>query len=360
MVTDVVREKVQGTAVVSDEVQKLVQKLNSGNIGHVLGALGDMENCDAIVDQVIEPLEGGRLTKFFGCSYLFKGYPIREVVEGLGFSKSFLSMLPRKLIARSRYWKTAIVIRYLFARKYFWHDAHILFFAIYSNIVQKAGLAPNRYNKPSCVLREAVNRALSHCINFEETNTYKIDLKHGDIHVINKHREIWETLSLLWEFIYLFIEYDNAYRFRLQDAFQIVNKNNLKGFGVVKEVSRIFDLLIEREDKMHGIRNKWIELKKITVPILYLDSRLRKFIRSFLQELDIEAIALDEHDWYFCLKRISYEFKGMSLKERLELRNKIDKEKGHKYYQLVQFKNEKGEDVRGIRVIDLPISTVGK
>ncbi len=349
-----VRELV-GTAVESlpDEVKRIVEKLNSGNIGVVSGALGDMENCEGIVEQIIEPPEGGRLSKFFGCSFLFKGYPLKEIVEGIGFSKSLISMLPRKLLARSRYWKTAIVIRYLLGRKYFWHDLHIIFFSIYTNIVQKAGLPPNKYNKPSRVLRETVNRALGECMDDENNNNYKISLLHGDIHVINRKREIWETIALVWEFIYLFIEYDNAYRFRVQDAFEAWKKGKLKGFGVVREVSKIFDILIEREDKMHGIRNKWIELKKVVIPILYLDSRLRQFTRLFLENLDIEEIKLDEHDWYFCLKRMSYQFRGIPLKERLAERKKIDQEKGHKYYRLIQVKDENGETKRGIQVLDM-------
>lgn len=340
-----------GTAELPDEVKRLVDRVNSGNIGVVSGGLGDMENCDAIVEQVIEPPDGGRFTKFFGCSFLFKGYPIKEVVEGIGFSKAFFSILPRKILAKSHYWKTVMFIRYLFARKYFWHDLHIIFFTIYANIVLKAGLPPFRHNKPNKALKNAIERALSECVDFEGSGQYKIDLRHGDIHVINKKREIWETLALMAEFIYLFIEYDNAYRFRIQDAFETLKKDGLKGFGAVWTIAGLFDIMIEREDKMHGIRNKWRELKKIIIPILIIDADLRKFARIFLQELDIQDISLDKDDWYFCLKRMSYNFRGIPLKERLAERKKIDEEKGHKYYRLVELRDAKGGIQKGIQVI---------
>ena len=340
-----------GTAEIPDEVKRLVDKINSGNIGIVSGALGDMENCEGFVERIIEPLDGGRFTKFFGCTFLFKGYPIKQIVEGIGFSKAFFSMLPRKILAKSRYWKTALFIRYLFARKYFWHDLHIIFFTIYINIVMKAGLPHFKLNKPTKALKNAIDRALNECANFQEKNQYSIDLRHGDIHVVNKKREIWETLALAAEFIYLFIEYDNAYRFRIQDAFETLKKDRLKGFGAVWTIAKLFDIMIEREDEMHGIRSKWRELKKIIIPILIIDANLRKFIRTFLNKLDIQDISLDKDDWYFCLKRMSYNFRGIPLKERLAERKRVDKKMGHKYYRLVELRDAKGGIQKGIQVI---------
>ena len=55
----------------------------------------------------------------------------------------------------------------------------------------------------------------------------------------------------------------------------------------------------------------------------------REFVVEFLCELDMEEVKLDEADWYFCLRRDGYDFGGIPIKERLEERKRLDKEKGH-------------------------------
>ncbi|MEK6879206.1 MAG: hypothetical protein AABY22_06330, partial [Nanoarchaeota archaeon] len=200
------------------------------------------------------------------------------------------------------------------------------------------------------VLREAVNTAITECLDYENSNQYKLDPRHGDIHVVNKKREIWETIICFFDFVFLFLEQDNAYRFRLQDVLPLTNKENVKK-NVVKEVSRLLDILIEREHVAHGIGNKWKQLKQVIVPLLWIDKRLQKFTRCFLLALDTKEFTLDEGDRYFCLRRRSHNIEGSTLSDRLKEKEKIDKEKGIVPIQLVSINNDKGEQGYAIKFL---------
>ena len=340
------------TTNLSPAASAVLEKINSrgGNIGVVNGMFGDMEGCDGIVEERIEPPQGGLFTKAMGCPFLFKSFPDKRIVEGLAFGKSMISLLPRRIISPSYFWKVGLLLRYVFSPTRFWHDAHILAWSLQENVVSKLNFPRKWYNKPVNVLREATDTAFAQCLDYEKNNQYTLGLRHGDTYVVNKYREIWETIACFLDFVLLFLEFDNAYRFRLQDVLPLVNKDNVRD-NVVKEVSRLFDILIEREDPTHGIEKKWKQIRRVVIPLLRFDGRLRKFTRLFLLNLKTEEFKLDEADRYFCLRRRSHNVDGTTLEERLKEKERIDKEKGIVPMQLVQLKNEKGETGFGIKFL---------
>lgn len=340
----------EATATLNTPRQAVIDKLKSLQpntpIAIVNGGFGDMEGCDAVLEERVYPPGGGSFMKFLGCSYLFKGFPRREIVESMALAKSMISMLPREILAKSIIFKIGLAILYFFAPKKFWHYIHVYFYTLYLNVVAKSNIPRNYYNKPTEVLRRAVDIAFTK--ELERGNYYRNTWFHGDIQVINK-KEWLEAISCLAEFVYLFLENDNAYRFRIQDVFSLINKKNVKR-SVVKEVARIFDILIKREDALHGIGRKWKQLKPIVLLFLIIDRRLRRFAKNVLLELDTEEIALDEHDWYFCLKRRTYNFKGISLKKRLEEKKRIDKEKEHIIPEVLWTIGPDGNKVQVIKI----------
>src|SRR3990167_2714151 len=306
---------------------ELTQKINSliaqgKEFAIVNGAFGDMEDCNGIIEEVITPPEGGTFVKLFGCSYLFKGYPDGYLVEGLATCKAFISYIPRKIVAKSLVLKLALVFLYIFSKKRFWHYIRTYSWVIYDKGVKKIGLKRERYNRPTNALRRAVDIALTE-LDKKYIIDYKPELLHSNLDIIHK-RQFLEAIACLAEFVYLFLEYDNAYRFRVQDVLSEVKKENLnKWFGAFREFNRILKLLIEREDAQHGIRDKWKEMRILCLLFFILERRFRKFIKLFFENLDVKEIALDDADWYFCLKRHSHNARGMSLRDRLELKKKI-------------------------------------
>jgi len=147
-------------------------------------------------------------------------------------------------------------------------------------------------------------------------------------------RDECELVKAISDFVCLFLENDNAYRFRIQDGFfGKLNKDNILKFGVVYEVKRLLNILIEREI---DVKQKFIGLKRIAIPLLIISPEIKSWLTRFLLEIDVDKLKLDEHDWYFCLRRRGYKFGGISLEERLKEKEIIDKEKGHIMLKLIR------------------------
>ena len=355
-----------------DELQlKIESDLRNGkNIMTVAGAYGDTEKCEGFCETPIEPEEGGMFTKFYGCSYLFKGYPKQEIVEGMATAKAMISAIPRKILGKSLFWRVALFIRALFNRKRFIHDLHI-WFLIADGIVWRVNHPYSKYNRLTKELRRASNkvlqRAIEKCSVIVQDWEYVKENRRVETKVLKKRielskeqkrlikiqelpllhhywdlstkREIWETIAKFLEFTYFFIEFDNAYRFRLQDILENLDKENLRK-GVIRETRRLFKLLIRREIKGIGIDFKWKEIYYIIMGALVLSKDIRNFTREFLLELDLSQVRLDEDDWYFCLNRNSYNFRGWTYKDRLNEKKRLDKEKGHLKVELMQMTTE--------------------
>ncbi len=59
----------------------------------VIGAFGNTEGCNGIVEKVETPESGGIFTKYVGCNYLYKGYPEVIILDYIYASKKIFSGL---------------------------------------------------------------------------------------------------------------------------------------------------------------------------------------------------------------------------------------------------------------------------
>ena len=99
----------------------------------------------------------------------------------------------------------------------------------------------------------------------------------------------------------------------------------------VKELKRLMDLLISREAPHTYEKRKWIKLRDIIIPFMRIHKMTRETVKNIMLEMDIEKIKLDESDWYFCLRRKCYNYRGVTIEDRLKEAERIDKEKGHQF-----------------------------
>src|SRR3990167_10556159 len=117
----------QGTTVIlspEDAIRAQLNDMKSKGLPMppaIVGCFGDMENSDGVVEQVLQPPEGGLFCKLFGNTYLWKGFPEKHIVEGLGIGKAMISLVPRKIIGRSWLMMGSLGILYIFRRKRFYH-----------------------------------------------------------------------------------------------------------------------------------------------------------------------------------------------------------------------------------------------
>lgn len=111
------------------------------------------------------------------------------------------------------------------------------------------------------------------------------------------------------------MEYDNAYRYRLEDIFSETTKEKLST-EPYKEVKRLIKLYISREKDM-GVAHKFKAMEKLGTLLLLLP-KVKLALRKALEHCEFERLQMDEIDTYWCRSRLDYAFGGRSHKERSE------------------------------------------
>lgn len=112
-------------------------------------------------------------------------------------------------------------------------------------------------------------------------------------------------------------EYDDAYRYRLQDMATELNIIKAKQ-SPRKEIKRLLSLHAEREDNP-VIRNK---IHKLILPITYL-LLIPRYKKAFTSSISfLKGAKYDEADWYWTALRDDYLYGGKTQEERLEGRQK--------------------------------------
>jgi len=284
-------------------------------IRYVLGAFGDMENCVGIVEDEIFP-EEGTFIKYLGCSYLQKGCPLgvipSELIESYGMAKRILIRAATDIV-RDKLLMFFILTFWLFKRKKFYKLINQYVEDIYSKTIGALYFNEKRYNKFPKEIKRAFKKAFikETGINIDELPKER-----------TKKLRFYVPLYRLFDIIVFLVDFDSAYKMPIQDALSEINKNN----DPIKELERIVDLLIERSNSVFKEKPKQI---KKAVSFIRFFPGIKRILRSFIEELNIEEIKMDEADWYFCLRRKLYNFRGLTLEQRLKELEKIDKEKGH-------------------------------
>lgn len=303
------------------------------------GIFGELPGCDGILEEIIDtpeklaqngldPKAGGTYTKVYGCSYLYKGYPAAWRIYGMEQAKSDISNIPRLIIGKSILYALAVGLRFIFQRRKFVHDLHILFEDIRHKTIRHYSPPYERYNQRAKEIARATDAAVKAVFKVDETRklvTNDYDAKDTKWQPI----ELPIVITKVVAFICLIIDSDGAYGFRLGDGFNELDKENARRSGPA-EFFRIIDILIERETAL-GVPGKWKMIKLGFRGMFLFMPKMRQFMQIFLLELDKNKVGLDEAERYFVLRRDSYNFMGLSLNERLKKLDEIDKEKGHWY-----------------------------
>jgi hypothetical protein len=296
-----------------------------GRIQTIGGVFGEIRGCDGYVEEVIKPEEGGTFVKIYGCSFLYKGLPHHAQVHGLELSKSLISEIPREIIGRSYVLLIAFGLLFLFARKRLIHFADHLFDVLIRRAVRWYDLPPKEYNAFAKELTRATTNALQEVFGLTELEIHRAQhvyepdsrLEHLNASDVKFHpKQLGYLLARVSKFVILVLELDSAYRFRAQDVI---------GAGTFMDC---LDLLASRETA-HGIAFKWDFLKRVLKLAFWFMPDLERFVNATMANIDQDKVRMDESDWYFCLRWLSYDFGGLNQEERFALRDRIDAENGH-------------------------------
>ena len=257
----------------------------------------------ALVDRIERPKEGGIYNYLVGYKHPYKGKPNTDSVMNLHTIKKFFKLAVDSYTGKS----IKIFIGLLF-------------------------ILPRFITKP--ILEPIINH-LDNFIDFR----LRYDFLHPERYC-SCVREIYRTFAVISgrrknlldkkilrmarDLICLSLEYDSAYRFRFQDIMAETNKERLLA-DPKKEIDRLFGILLAREIEADWMVEKFSKLRKITSLALSF-WRVKRIVKEFILEIDIEKLKPDEADKYYYYLRKDYDFFGKSLPERIEMRKKMEAE----------------------------------
>lgn len=230
------------------------------------------------------PEEGGVLTYMGGYNHPYKGFPFFEFVDKVDVIKKIqrgvLSSLYHSL--KEKRWK---LLGLIFVPWLFGVLVRAFVYTFY-RMVDRFKIKPIRY----CTALRELHRV------------FTIEW-HGEP---EKEKEM---RTMVRDVMCMFLEFDNAYRFRFQDIIVELNKENLKN-DPGKEVVRLLQLMSSRE-KTQEIKDTW-KLVTFFFPLyLKFNKSLKKSIIGILGDLDLKKLELSVEDKTFCEKRVDYQFKFM-------------------------------------------------
>jgi hypothetical protein len=115
------------------------------------------------------------------------------------------------------------------------------------------------------------------------------------------------------------VEYDDAYKYRLQDLMNETEKSDMLK-DPRKELKKIIELIMERDKE---VPDKLIRFVKMFRWIL-LVPKIKRAFRDAVEATDWSLLQMDEADRYYCLNRMGYNFFGREyLGDRAVEYNKI-------------------------------------
>jgi len=255
-----------------DQILSVAKAMNLYPIG---GALGEIKGCGAYAESEMVT-ENGWETKYFGIATPFKGKTDNDIID-------------RVTITKKAFWE--IINLWPLRMGKIIHSLWVIY-------ICEGGLKSRCYRDhefcPAC--REII-RAGRKIVKSEE------------------ERDLINCGAMI-------LQLSSSYRVRGQDMAGEIDKINLKT-AFLKELWRIRKLMLGREKA---------EKKKMGLLLnLFILAAIfkRKMVYDFLMELDIDKVKLDKMDWYYCLRRPSYNFRGKTIEERLAEVREVDKEQNN-------------------------------
>lgn len=153
----------------------------------------------------------------------------------------------------------------------------------------------------------------------------------------NLNRKLTDTQRWIIDKIVLalgmFLECDDSYRYRVQDIFGELNKESFIK-NPSRELARLFRVLRERGDNSRsgmagvpvhdGVAERVAPLIVGLRVAFFLFPSWKYCAVSFVKEVNLDIMRLDEGDRYHCMVRPDYAYGGVPFEERIAERKRID------------------------------------
>ena len=228
------------------------------------------------------PVEGGILTYMEGNEYPYKGFPFAEFVDRIDTLKKLSRGFVSALFHSFKNKKFLLLLIFIPLSVIFRHLVRAALYTFYRQ-VDRSKLKPIRY----CDAVREIHRIFSGFREFEGENENELRL-------------------MLRDSICMLLEFDNAYRFRMQDVLIEIDQKKLKK-KPIKEIVRLFSILQQRE-LTQEIKDTWTLVKLMISLYLRFDRQLLKIIVDALSQVNKDKLKLSTEDVYYCRKRTDYKF----------------------------------------------------
>ncbi len=251
------------------------QILNEGNITHILDH--------------IEYTPNGTLVYIKDAKFPKKGFPFPEAVWAINIAKKFFIETVRLLSQKQmRGW--ALVFLLSFKSKMRLLEQALESYTRISLNVLSPYIVKYQHLTPCSKEVEAV------------TFTFLQHLGITDSPAMNTAKVVCAI-----------IEYDDAYRYRLQDLMLETSKTKLLE-NPKKELNRLLDILISREHSLK-VKGNIKNLRRL-LNVMLLSRKIKKAFNKTVMQMDIVALQADKADKYWMDMRLDYDYGGVPFDNR--------------------------------------------
>ena len=274
-----------------EELRERLSELirQKGQVYLVGGALGDMQGCNAYVEETIR--DGMWKTKYLGVSYWFKGITDNDIIDRVTITKraikEMLSLFPIRIGK--------------------------IISAMWMIYTCEGGLK-------SRVLKQ--ENFCSACQELIETG-----LESAARIPDEENRLMIKDLIFCFA---MFLQFSTSYRAYVQDILGELDKDKFVK-SPLRETLRLKKIFMKRiklgKSKIELLWKSRLEFlwRIIFLVVLFNKKKAMKFI----EELDISKTKMDYSDWYYVLRRGNYDFGGIPISRRLKIAEIIDEECGN-------------------------------
>lgn len=293
------------TLLVREHIRK------NGKIDEVHGVFGDVIENIGFVEKYEN--KNGWKTKFYGVSVPYHGIAKSDVIDSMATVKRVL-MVTAKYALKYKYFLIFLLP--------FWRKS-VKEFLLWFTEIYDVDLRKKTWtylDEFSPFPRELIRAGVKLSEKIPLTYPKEDGVWNKDGGNIDRREFRFKVQEIFW-CIGTFIQFDSAYYWRVQDPLSNLNKNN----DTRKEIIRLFDLALEREQDIKG---KILMLKKVA-SLLLLFPPFKSMVRDYLQELDVDKLQPDESDVYFAGRRQCYNFQGKPLEVRRKEAEDLDKSLGN-------------------------------
>lgn len=265
------------------KINFILARIREANVG-MMETKPSTDPNKQVITKVLFPPEGGVITYFDKLEHPVKGFCYGETVETVDeVKKTIMAFLSGFFESISKSKIRTLLFALIFRKQFETMAKRMVIQLDYR--MRRVRQKPERY----CISAREFYRVF----NLMATWYPKYATE------IASFRNIW---CMAWE-------YDDAYRYTGQDVLPEFNKEAVRK-DIVKEIKRILDLILERDNR--GLFIKFTQIRKMLF-LLKFSKSMRTMMERFFLAIDMDRIKMDEDDKFHARFKENYDWDASKI-----------------------------------------------